>query len=116
VGATVLHNLMAGGFKGQLYPVNPKYDRTRRPAAWPTSPTCRGAGPGHHLHAAGHRARSSGAGRAGHARRHRHERRPGHARDLRGRSLKQAMLDAANPYLLRILGPNSAGLLAPASA
>jgi acetyltransferase len=35
------------------------------------------------------------------------------ARDLRGRSLKQAMLDAANPYLLRILGPNSAGLLAP---
>jgi acetyltransferase len=35
------------------------------------------------------------------------------ARDERGRSLKQAMLDAANPYLLRILGPNSAGLLAP---
>jgi acetyltransferase len=34
-------------------------------------------------------------------------------RDVRGRSLRQAMLDAANPYLLRVLGPNSAGLLVP---
>ncbi|MBO0096232.1 CoA-binding protein, partial [Listeria monocytogenes] len=35
------------------------------------------------------------------------------ARDGRGRSLRQAALDAAHPYLLRVLGPNSAGLLAP---
>src|SRR3546814_14015655 len=30
-----------------------------------------------------------------------------------GRSLQQAMLDAAKPYLLRILGPNCVGLLVP---
>src|SRR5690606_4958602 len=30
-----------------------------------------------------------------------------------GRSLRQAMLDAARPWLLRILGPNCVGLLVP---
>lgn len=35
------------------------------------------------------------------------------AHDDQGRTLKQAMLDAARPYLLRILGPNCVGLLVP---
>ena len=44
VGSTILHNLIAGGFKGRLYPVNPKratvsfpdlgIERTNRPRAW----------------------------------------------------------------------------------
>jgi acetyltransferase len=44
MGATLLANLQGGGFKGKLFAVNPKY----RPA--------RGARPGRHLHAGGHRA------------------------------------------------------------
>jgi acetyltransferase len=32
VGATVLRNLLAGGFKGAIYPVNPKYGSIGRPA------------------------------------------------------------------------------------
>jgi len=35
------------------------------------------------------------------------------ARDASGRTLTQAMLDAAKPHLLRILGPNCVGLLVP---
>lgn len=37
----------------------------------------------------------------------------GRGQDALGGSLRQAMLDAANPYLLRILGPDSIGLLVP---
>ena len=51
-------------------------------------------------------------GARGTQRRDRHHRRPGALRRRR-RSLKQAMLDAARPHLLRILGPNCVGLLVP---
>ena len=37
----------------------------------------------------------------------------GNITDAQGRTLKQAMLDAAKPHLLRILGPNCVGLLVP---
>jgi acetyltransferase len=115
VGATMLRNLREGGFKGPLYPVNPKYDSIGGLQAWPdvsrlpAAPelaiicTPPGTVPGivKALGELGTRAAivmSAGLDTA---------------RDLRGRSLKQATLDAANPYLLRILGPNSAGLLVP---
>jgi acetyltransferase len=35
VGATMLRNLREGGFKGQLYPVNPKYGSIGGLRAWP---------------------------------------------------------------------------------
>jgi acetyltransferase len=115
VGATVLRNLREGGFAGPVYPVNPKYATIAGLRAWPdvaslpeapelaiictpppTVPAIVRA-----LGILGTRAAIvMSAGMAT-------------ARDPRGRSLKQAMLDAANPYLLRILGANSAGLLAP---
>jgi acetyltransferase len=115
VGATVLRNLQESGFKGPVYPVNPKYDSIGGMRAWPgvsslpaapdlaiictPPPTVPGIVKA--LGELGTRAAIvMSAGLAS-------------ARDLRGRSLKQATLDAANPYLLRILGPNSAGLLAP---
>jgi acetyltransferase len=115
VGATMLRNLREGGFAGQLYPVNPKYDSIAGLRAWPDvaslpevpelaiicTPPATVPAIVRALGELGTRAAvvmSAGLSSA---------------RDLRGRSLRQAMLDAANPYLLRILGPNSAGLLAP---
>jgi acetyltransferase len=115
LGTTLLHNLMAGGFRGTIHPVNPAYTEL---AGLPTvaSVAALAAAPDlavictppatvpaiiRQLGEKGTRAAIVlSAGLA-------------HARDERGRSLKQAMLDAANPYLLRILGSNSAGLLAP---
>jgi acetyltransferase len=115
VGATVLHNLLAGGFTGTIYPVNPKYDELDGLQVWPDvsrlpqAPdlaiicTPPGTVPGivRALGILGTRAAivmSLGLDSG---------------RDLRGRSYQQAALDAANPFILRILGPNSAGLLAP---
>ena len=116
LGATLLANLGAGGFGGAVYPVNPKYSEIAgQPvyasvATLPVTPdlaivcTPPATIPAiiRQLGEKGTRAAivlSAGL----HV-----------ARDERGRSLKQAMLDAAHPYLLRILGPNSAGLLSPA--
>ena len=116
LGATLLHNLSAGGFAGAIYPVNPKHtELTGLPvvasvadlAAAPDlavicTPPATIPAIIRQLGEKGTRAAIVlSAGLAD-------------ARDERGRSLKQAMLDAAHPYLLRILGPNSAGLLAPA--
>ena len=115
VGATMLRNLREGGFKGPVYPVNPKYDSIGGQQAWPDvaslpavpdlaivcTPPQTVPGIVRALGELGTRAAivmSAGVALG---------------RDARGRSLKQAMLDAANPYLLRILGANSAGLLAP---
>jgi len=115
VGTTVLHNLLDGGFDGAIFPVNPKY-RTlagrevyRSVAHLPappdlavictppdTIPDIVGQ-----LGEIGCKAAvvlTAGLGSA-------------HHRD--GKSIKQAMLDAAKPHLLRILGPNCVGLLVP---
>ncbi|MFL6672233.1 MAG: bifunctional acetate--CoA ligase family protein/GNAT family N-acetyltransferase [Massilia sp.] len=115
-GATLLRNLQGGGFRGPVYPVNPKHgqvgglkayaDLSQLPEVPDLAVIC--LPPAlvpqvvRQLGEAGNRAAIVlASGLAG-------------GRDVRGRSLKQAMLDAANPYLLRVLGPNSAGLLAPA--
>lgn len=115
LGATLLHNLLAGGFKGEVWPVNPKYGELagRRcyasvadlPAAPALAVICTPPAtiPAivRQLGERGTRAAvvlSSGIS---------------DGRSARGRGLRQAMLDAAHPYLLRLLGPNSAGLLAP---
>lgn len=115
LGATLLHNLLAGGFKGEVWPVNPKYGELagRRcyasvadlPAAPALAVICTPPAtiPAivRQLGERGTRAAvvlSSGMG---------------DGRSARGRGLRQAMLDAAHPYLLRLLGPNSAGLLTP---
>ncbi|CAN5456000.1 bifunctional acetate--CoA ligase family protein/GNAT family N-acetyltransferase [soil metagenome] len=115
VGATVLRNLLAGGFKGEIFPVNPKYDALaghkvyRNVANLPIAPelaiicTPPATVPGiiGELGARGTRAAivlTAGLGAI---------------KDRHGKSLKQAMLDAAHPYLLRIIGPNCVGLLVP---
>ncbi|MGF6274606.1 acetyltransferase [Massilia sp. UYP11] len=115
MGTTLLDNLVGGGFKGKLYAVNPKYQQVGalpcydRVADLPEAPelavicTPPATVPRlvRQLGERGTRAAvvlSSGMATA---------------RDGRGRSLRQAALDAAHPYLLRLLGPNSAGLLVP---
>lgn len=116
VGATVLANLLASSFRGPIYPVNPKYrtlaGQTVYPhiAALPAVPDlaviCTPAltvpsiisqlgehgGKAAIILSAGMGATTTPDGT---------------------RTLKQAALEAARPYLLRILGPNCVGLLVP---
>ena len=115
VGATVLRNLVEGGFKGHIMPVNPKYGELAgikvyaTVASLPAKPelavicTPPATVPGliGELGARGTKAAvviTAGLG---------------NVKDSQGRTLKEAMLVAARPYLLRILGPNCVGLLVP---
>ena len=108
VGATVWRNLSTGQFAGPKYPVNPKHASIggvaafSNPAALPQAPdlavlcTPPNTVPGliEQLGRLGTRAAiimTAGLSAA----------------------QKQATLDAARPYLLRILGPNCLGLLSP---
>ncbi|CAN7231747.1 acetate--CoA ligase family protein [Pseudoduganella sp. LjRoot289] len=117
IGATVLNNMAEGGYAGALWPVNPKYDELLgvrcygKVSALPKAPdlaiicTPPATVPGliAELGARGTRAAvvlSKGLD------------------DVTfsgGKSARQAMLEAARPHLLRILGPGGVGLLAPAS-
>ena len=115
VGATVLKNLLGGGFDGEIIPVNPKYeslaglnvypDVAKLSAAPDLAVICTPAEtvPGivRDLGELGTRAAivlSAGLGST---------------KNLRGRTMKDLMLATARPYLLRILGPNCMGLLVP---
>jgi acetyltransferase len=115
LGATVMRNLLAGGYTGPIFPVNPKHSSVAGIRAVPDLGSLdRAPGlavvctppqtiPGiiDQLGAKGGKAAvvlTAGLGAI---------------TDARGRTLTQAMLDAAKPHLLRILGPNCVGLLAP---
>ncbi|HEX7953643.1 MAG TPA: CoA-binding protein, partial [Burkholderiales bacterium] len=115
VGAAVTRNLLGGGFGGELRLVNPRHDRIGGHACWPDVPsldivpalavicTPPDTVPGliGQLGELGTKAAivlTAGLGAAANG---------------SGQSLSQAMLDAAKPHLLRILGPNCVGLLAP---
>jgi acetyltransferase len=115
VGATVFRNLLDGDFRGPVYPVNPKYrmlagrEVFHRVSHLPGVPdlavicTPPPTVPGliEELGALGCRAAVVlTAGLNG-------------QNGAEGVRLKRAMLSAAKPYLLRILGPNCVGLLAP---
>lgn len=115
VGATVFRNLLSGGFEGPIMPVNPKRAAIAGVLAYPDvsalpetpdlAVICTPAAtvPGLIAALGGRGTRAAVVLSAG----------------LRenstdgGRSLSQAMLDAAAPYLLRIAGPNCVGLLVP---
>ena len=115
VGATVMHNLTQGGFGGPIMPVNPKYDNiaglpafhdlsvlsTVPDLAIVCTPPSTVPGLIAQLGHIGTRAAivlTAGS-------------------DILSAgwvvSMQQAMLDAARPYLLRILGPNCIGLIVP---
>jgi acetyltransferase len=115
VGATVMHNLLTGGFAGPVWPVNPNHvqvagrpsyaDVRKLPQVPDLAVICTPPRvvPGliAELGALGTRAALVlTAGLDAH-------------KDRRGRTLKQQMLEAARPHLLRVLGPNSVGLMVP---
>ena len=114
VGATVLQNLIVGGFAGKIMPVNPKHATldglevyasvSHLPQAPDLAVICTPPDtvPGliEELGRLGTRAAvvlTAGLSIP--------------YKD--GRTVRQAMLDAARPHLLRILGPNCVGLLVP---
>lgn len=115
IGATVLRNLIEARFEGAIWPVNPKY-RTLEGLKVIGSVTDLSAAPDlaiictppdtipaiiKQLGKLGTKAAivlTAGLGKA---------------KDRHGTSIRQAMLDAAKPTLMRILGPNCVGLLVP---
>ncbi|MBK1664735.1 GNAT family N-acetyltransferase [Rhodospirillum rubrum] len=116
VGHLVMRNLLSGGFGGPIMPVNPKYqavggvlayaDVASLPVAPDLAIVC---SPPESVPMAvaelGDRGTKAcivmteGLSRA---------------REAGGRSLQQATLDAARRHMVRVLGPNSVGLLVPA--
>ncbi|WP_194723998.1 bifunctional acetate--CoA ligase family protein/GNAT family N-acetyltransferase [Noviherbaspirillum malthae] len=115
VGTTVLENVIHAGFEGEIYPVNPKYETLCGLKAYPDIASLPGApdlavictppaSVPELIGQLGERGTRAAivltAGLSAH-------------RDWRGRTMKELMLAAAKPYLLRILGPNCVGMLVP---
>jgi acetyltransferase len=115
VGATVIRNVLAGGFAGPIYAINPRHAEVAGHRAFPdvtslpatpdlaviATPPATVPGIIRGLGARGTRAAIVlTAGLAG-------------ISDGDGKNLSDAMLEASRPYLLRILGPNCVGLLVP---
>lgn len=118
IGEAVMRNLLGAGFTGPIMPVNPRYKAVAGVlaypdvAALPETPDLAIVGTPpitipdlvHDLGVRGTRAAivlTTGLERE---------------RGADGRLLQRAMLDAARPHLLRILGPNSVGLMSPGIA
>jgi acetyltransferase len=110
VGRIVMRNIVSGGFEGEIWPVNPKHQMVEGRTCYhkvedlPGVPdlavivTPPGSVPGliRDLGEKGTRAAvviTAGLNEAS--------------------GLRQEMLDAAKPYLLRIIGPNTVGVLLP---
>ena len=110
VGKVVLGNILEGGFAGQVFPVNPKYGEVmgitcyRRVADTPAAPdvavivTPPATVPGLIAELGERGTKVAVVITAG---------------ITEASGLRQQMLDAARPHLLRIIGPNTIGLLAP---
>lgn len=110
VGRIVLENIIAGGFAGEIWPINPKHKEItglkchRRVAALPATPdlgvivTPPHTVPGLITELGEKGTRAAVVITAG-------------LNEENG--LRQQMLDAARPYNFRIIGPNTVGLIVP---
>lgn len=115
IGAVVMRNLLASAFAGPVYPVNPAHASVMGRRAWASVADLAEAPdlaliatppdtiPGIVSELGERGTKAAIVLTAGLSAR----------RDASGRTLDQAMLDAARPHLLRILGPNCLGLLVP---
>lgn len=114
LGRLVMRNLLDGGFKGPIWPVNPKYETVCDQKAYPDIDSLPGtpdlaviATPAKTIPdlitALGERGTRAvvilSAGT--------------NVEDGDGKTIEQRMLEAARPHGLRILGPNCVGLLLP---
>lgn len=115
VGATVMKNLLAGGFEGPIMPVNPKYEAVCGVLAWPNvaelprtpdlavicTPPRTVPGLISELGERGTKAAvvlTAGLEACD---------------ETTGKTFQQSMLEAARSHMLRILGPNCVGLIIP---
>ncbi|MBE9553511.1 MAG: bifunctional acetate--CoA ligase family protein/GNAT family N-acetyltransferase [Proteobacteria bacterium] len=115
VGAVLASNLFRGGFDGPIMPVNPKHAAIHGVAAYkdvaslPAVPdlaviaTPPDTVPGLIADLGALGTKAAVVITAGF----------GESREERGTALQQAMLDAAKPHLLRIIGPNCLGIMVP---
>jgi len=115
VGAVLARNLFQGGFDGRVMPVHPKHDHIQSVPTYPsvkalpTAPdlaviaTPAEAVPGLIAELGTLGTKAAVVITAGF----------GEGADEHGQHLKQAMLDAARPHLLRVVGPNCLGILVP---
>ena len=115
VGSVVLRNLKLGGFKGEIWPVNRRHARVGGGPAWPDVASlpqapdlaviCTPAATLPELiDALGRKGTKAAIVLTAGLKQPSAD---------GGPSLEQAMLDAARPHLLRILGPNCIGALVP---
>ena len=115
LGRVVLSNLLRDGFKGRVWPVNPKYDEIMSVRCYRSIAELPGApdlgvivtpprivpGAVKELGAAGARGAvviTAGFGEDG---------------QKDGKALQRQMLEAAKPHLLRVVGPNCLGVMVP---
>lgn len=115
VGSVLTENVMRGGFAGPIYPINPNRREVHGLKAYPSigelpaaadlaivvTPPTTVPGIIRELGEAGTRAAvvlTAGFGEGGSA---------------EGARLRQAMLEAAQPHVLRIIGPNCLGIMMP---
>lgn len=115
VGSVVLQNLLQAGFKGPIWPVNPKYRSLAGQTCYSSVAKLPGipdlavvctppeAVPTTIAQLGEKGCKAAVVLTAGLS----------SQRQKDGRTLNQAMLDAAKPHLLRILGPNCVGQLVP---
>ena len=115
IGATVMRNLLAGGFQGVILPVNPKQKSVASVHAYPSvaalpetpemAVICTPAEtvPEVIAELGARGTKAAVVLTAG-----MNSQMPGE-----NRSIKEAMLEAAKPHTLRILGPNCVGLIVP---
>ncbi|MCB1741497.1 MAG: bifunctional acetate--CoA ligase family protein/GNAT family N-acetyltransferase [Gammaproteobacteria bacterium] len=115
VGAVLARNLFKSGFDGPVMPVNPRHQAIEGVLTYPdieslpVAPdlvvvsTPPDSVPGIIAAAAARGSRAAVVITAGFA----------ELADTRGATLQQALLDAARPSLLRVVGPNCVGLMVP---
>ena len=115
VGAVLARNLFKGGFDGPIMPVNPKYQAIEGVLTYPSIEalplvpdlavisTPPETVPGIVAALGRKGTRAAVVITAGF----------GESKEAAGRERQQALLDAARPYLLRIIGPNCLGILVP---
>jgi acetyltransferase len=115
VGATVMRNLLAGGFEGPIMPVNPKYEAVCGVLAYPAVADLPRAPdlavictppetvPGLIAELGERGTKAAVVLTAGLE----------VASDQTEKTIHQSMLEAARPHMLRILGPNCVGIIIP---